>query len=388
MTALFWLIILATLMAAAWWILRASAKGQAQEGDRADLDVYADQVREIERDLAQGRIAPDAADAGRLEIGRRLVKARDRVLRQGPRVDRLVLGGLAGAVAVLAGGLYFMAGTAGRADLPFAARERELLSRDPASLTQDEILLLLQERARVNPDDPRPHALMGQMLAGAGRDQDALRAFQAVLRRAPNDPEAIAEAGGILTRLNAGVIGPDARQAFEAALKIDPNSPSARFYLGLNDWQNGRKALAMTAWAATYAALKDKPEAQDVLAAKVATVLSQLDRGPGAGDGAGAGRGPMQGGDPAAQAAFITSMVESRSARLAANPNDIALRLSVVRVLMMTGQNDKARQTLLAGVKRAGDDGFVIALYGVAARSLVGASSPPQPTTNQPVTKR
>jgi cytochrome c-type biogenesis protein CcmH len=378
MTALFWLTTMAALIGAAYWVLRAGARGEAQEGDRSDLAVYTDQVTEIDRDLAQGRISEVAADAGRLEIGRRLVKARDRVLSQGPRANRAVLGGLAASIALLAGGLYLNSGSPGRSDLPFAARERELLSRDPASLTQDEIMLLLQERARANPDDPQPHALMGQVLANVGRDQDALRAYQAVLRRTPNDSQAIAEAAGILTRLNDGVIGADAQAAFDAALKIDPKSPSARFYLGLADWKAGKKDVAVKAWTSAYQALSDQPQGQDLLAARAVEAMSELDRGPDAAGGA-------MGADMSAaeRSAFIATMVSSRAARLVANPNDVALRLSVVRVLMMTGQNEAARKTLLDGVERADDNSFVLALYGVAARSL---SAPPPPAPA--VTKR
>jgi cytochrome c-type biogenesis protein CcmH len=323
---LFWLIILLVLAGAAWWILRASAAGEVQEGDRADLEVYVDQVSEIDRDLAQGRIGETAADAARLEIGRRLVKARDRVLTRGPRANRLTLAAVAAGVSLLAGALYFVSGNPGRADLPFSARERELLSRDPATLTQDEILVLLQERARLNPMDPVPHSLMGQVLVGAGRDQDALRAFQAVLRRSPNDAEAIAEAAGILTRLNDGKIGDDAQQAFDAAIKIDNKSPTARFYLGLADWHAGRKDAAMTAWSAAFDALNDKPNSQMLLAARAAQVMSELDRGPNATQpDQGPMQGPMQGQSPEDQAAFITTMIDARRARLAANPGDVAL---------------------------------------------------------------
>ena len=395
LTLVFWSTILVVLVAAAYWVLRAGARGDAQESDRADLDVYVDQVTELDRDLAQGRISGPSADAGRLEIGRRLVKARDRVLTKGPRANRIVLGGMAAGIVMLAGGLYAVSGSPGRADAPFQARERELLSRDPATLTQDEILLLLQERARTMPDDPKPHALMGQILVTAGRDQDALRAYQAVLRRAPTDSEAIAEAAGILTRLNGGVVGVDAQAAFDAALKINPKSPSARYYLGLADWQAGRKAAAMTAWRDAYKNLADQPEAQDVFAARAADTMSQLDRGPMSEATAGAtpsrpsrpsrpsGPAGPANMSPADQAAFINSMVESRTSRLAANPNDVALRLSVVRVLMMTGQVEAARKTLLDGLERADDESFTIALYGVAARSVVSAA-PPAPV----VTKR
>lgn len=392
-TALFWLVILASLVAAAWWILRASALGGQSENDRADLDVYADQVAEIDKDLLQGRIDAEAASAARLEIGRRLVKAKNRDLLQGRRLNRAVLGMMAAGIAFLAGGLYVVAGSPSRADMPFQARERELLSRDPATLTGDEIMMLLQERARLNPDDPKPHALMGQMLMSTGRNQDALRAYQAVLRRTPNDAEAIAEAGGILMRLNDNKLGDDAKSALNAALKIDPKSPSALYYLALADWQNGKKDVAFSTWQRAFGAIGDKPEAQALLAARVAQTVSALDRGPDARNGPIGGSsdrsaaGPMATKSNADQAAFIKTMIAARQARLAANPSDIALRLSVVRVLVMSDQSETARAVLLEGLERANDQPFTTALYEVAARSLVMPVGP-SPQAPNSVTKR
>jgi cytochrome c-type biogenesis protein CcmH len=63
---MFWLALLVALVGAAWWVLRAGARGGALESDRADLEVYQDQIAEIERDLAQGRISEEAAQAGRI----------------------------------------------------------------------------------------------------------------------------------------------------------------------------------------------------------------------------------------------------------------------------------------------------------------------------------
>jgi cytochrome c-type biogenesis protein CcmH len=367
--AVFWLATLLVLAGTAFWLLRAGAKGQTQEGDRADLHVYADQVTEIDRDLAQGRISSEQAEAGRLEVGRRLVKARDRVLVSGPRLNKLALAGLAFGVVLLTAGFYVVGGSPNLADLPFAKRERELLSRDPASLSQDEILVLLQERARFNPQDPVPHMLMGQVMMTAGRDQDALRAFQAVLRRAPNNSEAIAEAAGVLIRLNGNKIGPDAQEALDAALKINPNSPAARYYVGLSKWQSGDKSAAMTLWSTAYDALADKPDGQALIAARAAQTLAALDRGP-----AQSGGGPMQAQSNGDQSAMIGAMIDARRARLAASPDDVALRLSVVRVLVMSGQDEAARQTLLAGVERADASPFVIGMYNVTARSLAPAT--------------
>jgi cytochrome c-type biogenesis protein CcmH len=369
---LFWLIVLALLVGAAWWVLRAGAAGETIENDRADLTVYADQVGEIDRDLAQGRIGTLEAGAARLEIGRRLVKAQNRQIKPRAKLDRVFLGVLAGGISLLAGGLYFLIGSPGRADLPFQAREQELLSRDPSTLSGDEILLLLQERARIDPNDPKPHALMGQVLASTGRDQDALRAYQAVLRRTPNDSEAIAEAAGILMRLNGNQLGEDAKAALNAALTANPKSPSARYYLGLVEWQEGRRAVAIAAWQSAYDAIADQPEAQTTLAARVVQTMSVLERGPS--DGAAAGQmAAMNGAD---QGAVIKNMIASREARLAAAPDDIALRLSVVRVLVMSNQSERARQVLLKGLERGEDEPFTLALYEVAARSLAPAQAP------------
>jgi cytochrome c-type biogenesis protein CcmH len=375
--SLFVLVALTLLVAAGYWLLRAGARGQAQDGDRADLEVYADQVSELERDLAQGRISALEADAGRLEIGRRLVKARDRVLTTGPRADRRILAALAGFVVFMTAGIYAFSGKPGLPDQPFAKREQELLSRDPSTLGESEILVLLQERARLNPNDHVPHMLMGQVLMAAGRDQDALRAFQAVLRRKPNDAEAIAEAAGLLIKMNGGQVGADARQALDAALKINPNSPTARYYEGLAQWRAGKKDDAMTIWSNAYDALATQPDGQALIAARAAQVLSELDRGPASGNGA-----PTMGagGD---QGAFIASMVAARRARLDQSPADVALRLSVVRVMTMSGQREEARKILLEGVERADTKPFVIAMYAAAARGLESRAAPPPSVTKR-----
>lgn len=364
---MFWLALLVALVGAAWWVLRAGARGGALESDRADLQVYQDQIAEIERDLAQGRISEEAAQAGKLEIGRRLVQARDRILGEGPRLGKLAMTSVAAVIALGAGGLYLIYGSPQKTDQPFVQREAELLSRPPETLSEDEIMLLLQEQAKKAPEDPMPHALMAQVLGSAGRDQDALRAYQAAIRRDPKNADLIAETGAVLMRLNEGVVGADAKSAFDAALQLKPNSVSARFYLGLADWQAGKKTEALAAWRTAYSLNAKDAEGQMQLVTRVADILSQLDRGPG--EEAGPPMAAMANAGPDAQKAFIETMIAKRIDRLAENPSDPSLRLSAARVLLMTGKLKEARDILLVGQKQQASDPLLSAVFGMALES-------------------
>ena len=364
---MFWLALLVALVGAAWWVLRAGARGGALESDRADLEVYQDQIAEIERDLAQGRISEEAAQAGKLEIGRRLVQARDRILGEGPRLGKLAMTSVAAVIALGAGGLYLIYGSPQKTDQPFVQREAELLSRPPETLSEDEIMLLLQEQAKKAPEDPMPHALMAQVLGSAGRDQDALRAFQAAIRRDPKNADLIAETGAVLMRLNEGVVGADAKSAFDAALQLKPTSVSARFYLGLADWQAGKKTEALAAWRTAYSLNAKDAEGQMQLVTRVADILSQLDRGPG--EEADPPMAAMANAGPDAQKAFIETMIAKRIDRLAENPSDPSLRLSAARVLLMTGKLKEARDILLVGQKQQASDPLLSAVFGMALES-------------------
>jgi len=376
---MFWLALLVALVGAAWWVLRAGARGGALESDRADLEVYQDQIAEIERDLAQGRISEEAAQAGKLEIGRRLVQARDRILGEGPRLGKLAMTSVAAVIALGAVGLYLIYGSPQKTDQPFVQREAELLSRPPETLSEDEIMLLLQEQAKKAPEDPMPHALMAQVLGSAGRDQDALRAFQAAIRRDPKNADLIAETGAVLMRLNEGVVGADAKSAFDATLQLKPNSVSARFYLGLADWQAGKKTEALAAWRTAYSLNDKDAEGQMQLVTRVADILSQLDRGPG--EEADPPMAAMANAGPDAQKAFIETMIAKRIDRLAENPSDPSLRLSAARVLLMTGKLKEARDILLVGQKQQASDPLLSAVYSMALES---APASPAKGTSDP----
>jgi cytochrome c-type biogenesis protein CcmH len=395
---LFCLAALAALCAAAWWLMRAAAMAKAPPAD-AEMAVYRSQLAELEKDLAAGRLAPEAADAARLEIGRRLVRAE---ARQAEALAKAGGGSAAGARAasgpvmlalaalVAAGsvGLYLVRGTL-EPDRPFGERKREMLAQDPRSLSDEEILTILQERARAAPQDPAPHLFMGQILAETNREGDAIRAFQAALRRDPRNVDAMAELGGLVLRGNDGVMTEQAQAIFAQAQGIEPDHPMVRYYLALAKWQAGERAAALADWRTAWLGLEATDPRRTTLLARVVSELSRIETGPGApgtgpagngtaGTGA-AGAGGAQAQGPfeamaslpeAERAAFIGRMVAQRAARQAAAPRDLGLRLSLLRVTAMTGDRAAAERLIADGLRLAADDRFEQAVLVAAAQSV------------------
>jgi len=92
----------------------------------------------------------------------------------------------------------------------------------------------------------RPSYLLGVSLERTGGDAPALRAFEAALREAPNDPDCLFSPTSILLRM-----GQPSRAAelAERAVSVLPDHPSAYFNLGLAYSFLGRHADAASAFA-------------------------------------------------------------------------------------------------------------------------------------------
>lgn len=380
---LFLVAALVTILAAAAWLMRGAARAVAPPPDQ-ELAVYRSQLAEIDRDIAAGRIAAEAADAARLEVGRRLARTEARIEQasgataasagKDVRTAVLVAAALMGLGTI---GLYLFRGTLAP-DMPFQERKAELMQRPPDTLSDEELLSILQERARRAPEDPNPHFFMGQILDSMGREPDAIRAYQAALRRDPRYVDAMAELGGILVRQAGGQLDEQSRSVFARVLALDPAHPLTLFHLARAKWTSGDRAGAMADWSRAWNAVPEGNPQRNVILARVLETLSELDMGPGSGEGgpaAGGGgqTGPfeaMAGASPEEQAAFIQSMVARRSERQAADPNDFGLRLSLLRIVAMTGDRPRAEALLRDGATRAADDPFLSALMNAAAASV------------------
>lgn len=157
----------------------------------------------------------------------------------------------------------------GRPDLegaPYAARLEALKQRSLESLTSEEVLAILAERARAAPDEAEPHLYSGQVYLGAGDAEAAARAFDAALRRDPTSAPALLGLGRALVQISDGRVTVEAARALEQAAAANPADPAPWLYLAMAAMQEDRAADASEYWAEAQARMAPDDPRQEMAA--------------------------------------------------------------------------------------------------------------------------
>lgn len=352
----FWLFLaLLTIAASLAVLLPLARRPQAHVPAAAhDLEVYRDQLAEIDRDRQRGLIGESEAEEARAEIGRRMIKL-DAAGTAGSRTSRLLPIVAAGAVLgvpLLSWGVYAMIGSPDLPAQPLAQR----LEKDPRDNTLDELVARAESHIRANPEDGRGWNVLAPIYLRMNRPADAVIAYRNAIRLLGSDParetglgEALfAEAGGIVTK--------EAADAFRRALEAGGNdNPRARFYLATALAQEGRLEEAVADLSALMSTLPQASPWRGVVGEALAHAQAGLDasvaRGPSRDDVEAAAQ--MNAAD---RTAMIETMVAGLDERLRDNPADAEGWRRLVRSYSVLGRKDDARQALERGLKALGPD--------------------------------
>lgn len=378
-----------------------------------DLQVYRDQLKEVDKDVARGVLTEEEAQRARTEVSRRLLEA-DRALQRAKSVeartstiDRAMIG--AGLVANVAGAfaLYMQIGAPGYPDLPLAGRiemvEEARASRPGQTVAEaevpfrpgvapdprrEELVAQLREVMAERPDDPQGLALLASNEAALG-NYTAARVAQTRLIEVLGDAATgfhYIDLAEMMVLAAGGYVSPEAERALMRGLQLEPRNGTARYYVGLMYAQQGRPDLAFPVWRNLMAeSSADAPWLEPIrlqieevaFLAGVNVTLAELPQPAGAP----APRGPTaeqmeaaQGMAAEDQAAMIEGMVAGLAERLATEGGPPEEWARLINAQIVLGRTEDARavydeaRTVFADVPQA------LEMLDAAAAPLGGAA--------------
>lgn len=355
---LVWIMFAGATALAAIAVLVPYAKGQRQMREDAasgaggsDAEVYKDQLGEIERDLARGMLNEAEAEAARIEISRRLLKAND--LREDLSEEKSFTATSklrSGAVLLTAFALvpaaalviYLSFGSPGIADRPLSDRLASSVEN------QDVAILIARVEAALaqDPNDARGWDILAPIYARQGRFAEARGAYEQFLRIQGDDPFVLVEVGELFVIENQGLVTQEAMGWFVEALGMDPGNPKARYYRALGLVQDGQQDEARSillalrndggtdaAWLETVDALLNDMDSAALLPAPDSTGAQAIADLP-----------------QADQQAAIEGMVANLAARLQESPDDLEGWTQLIRAYAVLEAPIQARSALAAAL--------------------------------------
>jgi cytochrome c-type biogenesis protein CcmH len=356
-----WAVFMAMTLVAAGALLLPFLRRPRENASRAayDIEIYRDQLAEVERDTRRGLIDETEARAARAEIGRRALAAdsaggAEAKSAATPRAMPMAVL----AVAVVAPlGAFVLYLDLGSPHLPGQPLGQRLASGQP-STRQDEVLVAqLAERLRERSDDAQGWTLLARSYGTLGRHEDAIAAWRNVLRLTPDSNEARGGLAEALVQAAGGTVTPEAVRLFEAVSKGDEREPRSRFYIGLARAQAGETRQALQVWTDLVALSPPDAPWLEGVRAQIRRVAAEAKidpatLAPSAAVASLAARDAAVPGGPQAEAIarlpagqqqeMIRGMVESLAARLEAKPNDVEGWRRLGRARKVLGEKDKS----------------------------------------------
>jgi cytochrome c-type biogenesis protein CcmH len=367
---MFWILVAGMTAAAVLAVLWPLVRRTKDTRSGSDVDVYRDQLDEIDRDLKFGLIGAAEAEAARIEVSRRLIAAaemagtitiaqdeapmrrRGRQSRKKPshrRVEekkpspRLRLAVGTAAVMLICVGTFFVYLKVGSPNLPgqpVAARVAATQRKD-ASIQQ---LAALEARTSQAPDDGKAWEAIAPIYAQVGRYGDAVTARRNALRLLDKTAEREADLGEALVTAANGIVTDEAKEAFDRSFRLDGANVSARFYIGLAAEQDGRKDEAARIWRKLLADSPPGAAWRPLVQTALARVEppASLARKPVSNDSAGA----VANANPEQREKMIRGMVDRLAARLRQDGSDVDGWIQLVRSYVVLDERENARAAI------------------------------------------
>ena len=367
-------------------ILLAIFGTSSTQDKSSDLQVYRDQLAELDRDLVRDLILASEHERARAEIARRILALDDQgnVSQNDSSVTSKTILAVAVGVFVVGGGALAFAklGAVGARDLPLNARLDAIETNRQNRPSQAQAETDMPVSVDLGGVDPAYVALVEQLREKMAERQDDAQGFEVLARAESNlgnyaaaykamqrriellGDATTADEYAILAEFQVlaagGYVSPTAETNLDKALALDSENQLARYYVGLMWAQAQRSDLAFETWqslltdsapdapwrAFIQSRLPSLAEDAGIKYSPPEPALPDATQLPGPDAQTIANAADM---DEADRQEMISNMVEGLAGRLATEGGSAEEWARLIRALAILNQNDRAKAILAEG---------------------------------------
>lgn len=371
----FWVIVLIfaaiVTMVVLYAVSRPIKNGQGRvvvDSSTSDIEIYKNQLSELDADLKRGLIDKESADEARLELSRNILTAEKQ--KTGNAFINHRSRGLKGVIIVavlcvplITIGVYSLLGNPGLQSHPF----NDLMMKDPAELTPEEKLVRTEALFARSPDDGKLADELATSYLVAGRFQDAVNTYVSALRLNGDSAPRLVGYGMALVGYNGGTVSEDAEKSFEKAAKLSPDDFYPRLFIAESLRQAGKIDEAISGLKDYLSRqVKDNAGRQ-----RVEMMIKELEKAKidSASRERGAKGGAISGNDEPSSGTekkpvasdndnndAIHAMVERLAQKLEQNPDNLEGWKQLIHSWLVLEETGKARNALKEGISKLTKD--------------------------------
>jgi len=253
-------------------VLRPLLKSGAGTGvarDKANFEIYRDQLAELENDLESGVLGAEQFDQAKADLDRRVLEEAARpaegvTLARSGRAAPIAVGVLIPVAAVL---LYLQFGTLEGLQVTQHA------AGDVSSMTAErfrEMTEKLAARMREKPDDAEGWMMLGRAYRALERFDEAADALGKAVALNPGNADLLADLAETLALRNGRTLAGQPTKLLERALKLDPDNDKALALSGSAAFERKDYKAAIRHWEALLKRPKVSGELAQALSAGIA----------------------------------------------------------------------------------------------------------------------
>jgi cytochrome c-type biogenesis protein CcmH len=258
---LFWifcaLLLVVALLFVVWPLWRHGVKTNEVVRDAANLEIYRDQLAEMDADLANGLLTQELYEQGKRELQARMldeVKSPGNAASQVRNPIKTLALALAILIPVVSLGLYWKLGNLN----VFLPQDKMVSAEGFGTVLSGAALQELEDKLAKKPDNPEGWLLLARSYNQLERYADAVRAYDKLTQLVPNEAQLWADYADALAMTNRQSLVGKPTELLDRALAVDPNNPKALALAGSAAMERGDYSTAIRDWGNLLQQMPDK----------------------------------------------------------------------------------------------------------------------------------